>query len=549
MAALLPLLAACYDEQDGNDFDTVMDEVSIVIPETAYSGSLGSTIAIEPKIATGIAEEDLEYFWEVNGARFNSHGRKFFTSLVDDEAQGRTLNYVCHLDSNVVSLNTNYQCRLRIHQKSTGRNFYPESNFTITIQGITGLLVLYGDDTASDVGVLEADEFMPSSSSLPESPKATMGMFSMNTGRQLTGKGKAVVQICNDYLSGDDQKNNCRINVMTDKEAVWLNRNDLSLWGTWDDAFYLQGDKKLNANDPKGYIVEDMNAYAFDGSNLFINKPIYTFQYLFPTFTPETATGGGDKFILQPFVNHFNSDGGIQLLLYADAVNGDRSRKGFVGTTSYVDHMVRDARLIDTGNDNALFNPGDMKADLVQWNDDSRKHVIAVMRGTAEHPQYAGQYFFVDINPLAPAAGESAYQGVPQVIAPMSGMPGIDNAIAFTFASTQNEYYYATSTDVYHYGLDGQALAPAQKLCMADGSAITFDGEVTMMKLLDSPAVTTHNTDEVLLVATWNGASSTLYALHLDSMTGNVTTVSKYNKDNVTDWQFGKIRDVNIKSL
>ncbi|MGM9700235.1 MAG: PKD-like family lipoprotein [Prevotella sp.] len=553
LAAVLPLLAACYDDQDGNDFDTSMAEVSIVFPNDAYSGALGSTITVDPIITTEIPETDLEYIWEVNGARLretsNGTKRNYFVPLLNDEDQGKTLHYVCHLDSNIVALNTTYTCRLRVHQKSTGRDFYADSNFTIIIQGLTGLLVLYGDDNTSDVGILEANEFMPASSSLPESPKATMGMYSMNTGTKLQGKGKSIIQPCTQYMWGDDAKNRCRINVMTEKEAVWLDRNDLSLWGPWNDAFYLQGERQVNANKPKRYLVEHDLAYAFDGDDLFINQPWSQFQFLFPTFTPQTVTGAGDKFTFQPCTKFFSTSGGLQIMYYADAVNGDTSRKGFVGSSSNVANTVKDARLLDTKTDNALFNPGDMKADLVHWGVDSRGHVLSILKGTAAHPQYAGKFFFVDLYPKAPAAGETTYQDIPQVMASMDALTDVDNAIAFEFASTQNELYYATANAVYRYGLDGTALTAAQKLCMTDGSVINFSGEVTMMKLLASPGVSTHNTDEVLLVATWNGSASTLYALHLDSMTGNVTAVSEYGKGTVAGWEFGKIYDVNIKSL
>ncbi|MGM9727204.1 MAG: PKD-like family lipoprotein [Prevotella sp.] len=552
-AALLPLFAACYDDKGGNDYDTAMAEVSIIIPDDAYSGALGSKISVEPVINTTIPEADLEYCWEVKGARqretHSGVNRSYFVPLVNDEEQGKTLNYVCHLDSNIVALNTSYSCRLRVHQKSTGRDFYGDTNFTITIEGITGLMVLYGDDSSSDVGILEANEFMPSASSLPESPRVTMGMYSMNMGEKIQGKGKSIIQPCDEYMWGDDAKNGCRVNVITDKGGVWLDRNDLSRWGEWDDAFYIQGEKKVNANKPVRYLLEYGMAYAFDGEDLFINQPWQQFMFLFPTFTPQSKSGSGDSFKLQPFVKFFNTSGGLQIMYYADAVNGDASRKGFVGSTQYVTNTVSDARLLDTKNDNALFNPGDMKADLVHWWADSRKHVICVMKGTAAHPQFAGKYFFVDLHPTAPAAGETTYQDIPQVIASMDNQQDVDNAIAFAFASTQNEFYYATSTDVYHYGLDGSSLVPSRKLTMTDGSAISFGGEVTMLKLLNSPGVTTRNTEEILLVATWDGSSSTLYALHLDSMTGNVSSLSKYGKDNVAGWEFGKIRDVNIKSL
>ena len=84
---------------------------------------------------------------------------------------------------------------------------------------------------------------------------------------------------------------------------------------------------------------------------------------------------------------------------------------------------------------------------------------------------------------------------------------------------------------------------------MTDGSVISFSGEVTMMKLLNSPNITTHNTTPILLVATFDGAEAALYALHMDETTGKVLKKVRYGKDNVGGWNFGRISDVNIKGL
>ena len=35
----LPFLASCYDDEGGNDFDSPMQDVTMVIPGTAYSGT------------------------------------------------------------------------------------------------------------------------------------------------------------------------------------------------------------------------------------------------------------------------------------------------------------------------------------------------------------------------------------------------------------------------------------------------------------------------------------------------------------------------------
>ncbi|MGI6233615.1 MAG: PKD-like family lipoprotein, partial [Prevotella sp.] len=502
--SLLVLLTGCYDDTGGNDYDSALPDVSITIPETAYSGSLGDTITIDPIITTDIDETDLEYHWEVNGARYNSYDRKFFASLVDSDKQAKQLNYVCHLDSNITTLSTSYSCRLRVHQISTGRDFYPDATFSITIEGITGLLVLYGDDTNSDVGMLLADEFMPESSSLPDEPKATLSLYSSASGQQLSGKGKSILQVVPSWIY-NNAKDNCRIFVMTDDEAVWLNRSDLSQWGTWDDAFYLQGERKQNDNDPQGLFVAGQYTYAFDGGKMFGTQSTQVFQFLLPVFSPTTQGADGNTFVLQPHVLDFNSGSGIQVLYYADAVNGDSSIKGFIGSSSYLDNTASDAALIDTGSDQVAFNPGDLNADLVKMAADFRGHVLAVLKGTDTNTTYPGQYFFVDMYPTASAGGVSSYQNIPQFISSLASQPSISDVQFFEFGSTINMCYYATSTAVYRYGIDNNALSTASPLIMTDGSSISLNGTITMMKMLVSPNVTTHFDDEIMLVATWDG--------------------------------------------
>lgn len=547
MAIVAVAAISCYDEQEGNDFDTRLPDVEIVIPNTTYSGSLGQVITIEPQVKTEIPENDLDYFWEVSGNRSNDFGREFYTPLVSDDEQGKTLTYTCKLDSNITSLNKSYKCRLRAHQKSTGRDFYSADNFTITIQGITGLMVLYSEGAGSDVGVLMADEFMPKASSLPEKPSVTNALYSSVNGSKLEGEGVSIYQGVPSYISTAYQ-DRCRILVHTDKTWTWLNRNDLSVYGDWNAIFYLQGDRKVNAGNPKGFCMVNSWAYAFDGDDVFIYQPSSQAQCLFPTFTPELVCTG-HTFTFAPTACYVTSSG-IQQLLYANSVDGDMMRKGFVGISNGgLQNIDMYTKLLDTGMDAVAFNPGDMKADLVKAKTDQRTHVVAVMKGDAGHESFAGKHFFVDLYTKAAVAGNSGMQDFPQLILGMDGLAEVSSAFAFDFGSTQNMYYYATRSAVYHYGLDGTMLAPSQKLCMADGSSISFNGEITMMKMFDTGSVKRHDTDEILLVATWDGSKSTLYALHLDTMTGNVAKLSRYDSSTVEGWAFGKINDVYIKGL
>ena len=548
IAALL--FTACYDDKGGNDFDTPMADVEIILPSDTYSGSIGQSITITPEIATDIPDKDLTYHWEVKGARSNEYGRSFFAPLVNEDKQQRTLDYTCHLDSNIVALNKTYTCRLRVHQVSTGRDFYSAAPFTITIEGITGLMVLHGDESSSDVGMLMADEFMPKTSALPEEASAIGNIYSVGAGQKLQGVGKQIVQLSDPYINSysDDKKDLCHVFVKTANEAKYLSRNDLSLVGDWNSRFYLQGDRAVNSGKADGLFVNDSWVCAFDGTDVFINKLTQTKQYLFATYSATTACADGNCYTFVPALLHTGTNG-IQWLMYSATVNGKR-QKGFVAVLDgEISTLLRNTALVDTRDDAVSFNPGNMQADLLTMAQRADKHVIAVMQGDADNPAFSGKKFLAELYLENFGGGNSGYASVPQARYDMSGLTDIDQAFAFAFGSTSNMSYYATPLGVYRYGIDGTSLTAAQKLCDTSGQAIDITGEVTMMKRLDSPDVTTHFSDEILLVATWNGTVSSIYALYLDTMTGNVSKAVKYGADNVAGWNFGKIYDVNIKAL
>lgn len=552
MLSALALLASCYDDRGGNDYDTELPDVEMIIPEDAYSAALGEQITITPEVNTTIDENDLEFKWEVLGTSlYNDQGRNYFTPLVNDDEQGKVLTYTCHLDSAIAALNNSYTCRLHARQKSTGRDFYSTNQFTITIAGLTGLLVLHGDDSKCDVGVLAAEEFMPASNSIPETASASSNLYSQNNdGATISGKGKSIVHAVVSYYSYySGYADRFRIFVQTDKDAAWLNNTNLGYYGDWNSMFYLQGEKAVNDNDPQGLQLYGNYWVAFDGDDMFLCAPTQTYPFLFAEYTPDTECGDGNKLTFAPALLDVASSG-VQAVGYATSINGDTSRKGFVGLNQvYAGNMTQYTQMIDTKSDDVKFNPADMKADLVKMAADSRAHVMAVLKGDATNATYAGKYFAVDIYPNASAAGESGNQDKPQYIYDLSSQTDISNALAFEFGSTKNMCYYATPNGVYQYGVDGETLYPAESLGMADGGTLTISGEVTMMKFLDSPNISAHNSEPILLVATYSGGSPALYALHMDETTGKVLTAIKYDSSNVSGWNFGKIYDVNIKAI
>ena len=124
-----------------------------------------------------------------------------------------------------------------------------------------------------------------------------------------------------------------------------------------------------------------------------------------------------------------------------------------------------------------------------------------------------------------------------------------------TGCTTNNLCYYATPDGVYNYGVDGSTLYTAHKIQTIEGKEYSFKGIITMMKLLASDEkhnplnITLKNDDPVLMVATWDGSESHIYALHISDATGQVKEASVYDKSTVSGWNFGKIYDANIKVL
>lgn len=553
----LPFLASCYDDKGGNDFDSPMQDVTMVIPGTAYSGPLGSTITITPKVETDIPESDLQFIWEANGDLFNEVGRETYSPLLPEEQWQKVLTYTCQLDDNIADLNVSYEVRLHARQISTGRDFYSANTVTLTIEGISGLLVLHGDDNTSDVGVLSAEEFMPSTSSIPETPIVQSTLYSdANDGVTIAGRGEAIVQTTSAYMS-PQYRDRARIYVKTDEEVVFLNYETLAYDGDWNSLFYLGGrPEQVNDGNPQGYVINGQNLAAFDGDDVFIAQPFgSSWPYLFASYTPESACADGHAFTFLPFFTEVHYSG-IQNMMYANSVDGDNTRKGFVGVSTSSDMSTGgypgSSRLLDTKGDIVPFNPGDMKADLVQMKMDGRSHMLAVLKGDATHPDYPGQYFAVDLMPnpdTGSDTGESGYKSVPQYVYNISTFPGIADAIAFDFGTASNMSYYATPNAIYQYGFDGSTVYQPNVLNMSDGSALAITGEITMMKFLESPNVTTHNTEPILVVATWDGTNSAIYALHISTGDGKVLRAAKYDAETVDGWAFGRIADVNIKSV
>jgi len=538
-------LVGCFDDKGGNDFESEMPDVKMVLPKSTYSVMKGMTLNIQPIVESDIAESDLKFTWQICGDGYNKNGRKFYRDLVE----GKDLNWVGEFNEAITELNAAYEIRLKAEQISTGRNFY--SNFAkFSLSGMNGLLLLYGSDQYSEMALLKATEFTPKNSELPEEASVVTDLYEAKTGKKLTGKGFQIGQVIIKYIEyySADKKAYCRVYLLTDKEGAWLDKDELTYYGGWSSYFRNPEDVTV----PKGIQYLGQCQVAFDGDKVFFA----TFDSSFPwgdvEFTPELESVG-NKYTFAPKIAP-SSSYPIYGTAYATSVNGDKSHKGFVGLCqSYYQSNgnFRDySYLLDTKEDDVPFNPSDMKADLVEMAYHEDDHVLAVMKGDASHPSYAGQYFLAEIFPNEESKGESGYAGIPKYLYDISSCEEISNSTIFALGNNTSQCYYATKNTIYQFVADEGTVRGNRKLTNNKGAELEIHGEITCMKFLDESLATTHNTDPILVVCTLDSGKASLYALHINSMTGAVKSYEIYDNSTIEDWNITvPIRDFGMKVL
>lgn len=548
-------MTSCLDDKGGLDQNSELPEVKMFIPSEVYSASLGTEINITPEVTTDIPESDLEFIWEVLGEGKNDQGNKVYQPLVPMEEQGKVLKYTGHLDENIAALNTAYTCRLHARQTSTGRDFYSSNTFTITLAGVTGLMVLHGDDSTSDVGVLDINEYMPPSIAFPEKAIAYPHIYSEGSGgERIQGKGKYIHQSYTYYHSVyaayypqyAPQMN--IISAITDKDAAWLDPDALNKKGDWNYYFYMKGEEAINQNKPKRVYTYQVYHFALDGDDVFTCTSIGAFPFLFKEMEGGVANKDGNSVVLNGDLLEIGS-GYFPMLFYTEKVNGVE-QKGFWGVRSPSPGYWKNyGMLIDTKSDPVLFNPGNMKADLYKMALGASNHVYAALKGDADHPQFAGKFFGVQMQ-----IGTGAYSTYVKNLYDFSSLTDINNAKSFEFGPTANMAYYRTNNAVYRYHIENGEVSGCEKLAMLDGSSLDITGEITMMKLMPDAGATgnqpTHfPSNRTMAIATVDGGKSALWVITLDLMTGRANTAVKYDASNVEGWDFEKIYDIFIKEM
>lgn len=508
----------CYDDKGNYDYRD-LDELQVAIKEEGtHSIMYGEILKLTSDIKTSIPDADLQCDWEVqmDTAWYNP-----FVSV----AQGRELNY--KWENEVLNKEKTWRMRLNVTQLSNKRHFY--SNVVDVEVRLTpsalGLMVLHGDGTSSDIGVIEAPEFQLQQPAAGFQSRTTPDYYSSKNGNEkIAGTGTGLWQIYPNTW-GSPRPENVVIVALTEQASVVAESKTLEKRGDWNDMF-VGG---LNAGQPRGITIHRSDVYIFDGEDIFYRQGS-KYRVAVPKYEYEEGNVNyGFKFYPQLF----GTSGVGQAVLF------DEEKKGFVAcaqTFSFSEFALID---VNEPGISIPFNPGKMGADLLHWDTGGKYGLLAVMQ-----EENNGPVFIAEMNSAAAKSSDfPKYKYDLSHIAEVAG----GEAVAWAFGENQiNMGYYATARGVYHFALDeGNRINPTP-LTMEDNSEVTFEGEITFIKILKPQAIggkSYYKNNVLMVVGTYGGTSGSgkLYSLELDPNSGKVKSLlGKYEG-------FDRIHKVEIK--
>ena len=518
---ILALFAiACYDDKGNYDYKS-LDEVTIELPQTSYQLYFNQTLEITPAVTTDIPEEDLAYYWEFYGK--NPETQPWWDEYVPIDT-AKVLRYVCKKDSVLLTGEGTYDLRLNVTQLSTNRHFYSETvKVTFFEEGIPvylGAMVLHGNGQNSDIGLVIDQQFQMKEDT--EYEQAVLPhYYSELNGESIPGAGGWLLEIYSSSMNMIARESIETIAV-TDGGSALMDRTMVKT-GEWNDHFY----GGLNDNDPQNFVWNGTDMYAFDGEQVFY-KQATKYTFTIPQAFVDQATGEETDWTFAP-VFCFTDNG---ILGY------EKNKRGFLSFSNVLGD-VSGSFIQASGK---VFNPADMNADLEYMAiGGANGHVLAVLRGLS------GDYFMVELDRSSSVTAENT----PLYRYDLSAISG--QVIDWTFGEGfRNMCYYATTSGVYRFSVDGGTAISPEALSDMSHRPINFDGEITMAKILNpefgaSSSTSNYyyyNSNVLMVVGTYGGSagSGKLYSMEIDQNSGLVRegTLKVYEG-------FDEIYDVNIK--
>ena len=503
------LFTSCYEDKGNYNYDT-MAQVTLDVA-SGKSIQMGGTLRLEANVQTDVPDEDLRYEWQL----YRSSG---FTTI----AEGKSVDYM--FAGNYFPTPGNYELRLKALQQSTELEFY-SNVFLVRLTGVTGLLVLHGNDRESDIGLLVANDFLASENSV-ETQNVPDWYSMTNNGQKIPGQGKQVIHLLCDELPSNNPKR-AYVAALTTQGGILADYSGLTYVGEYTDLFY----GGIENPAPQRFTVHDDQEVLVDNGRLYVcNNVAMNKFYLNP------MQGLYDDSSFSPYVVPFQNYSYVQEKVIAY----DNTHECF----TYWDTDWTKEFPLSISTPGKAFDMGNMNAQLVYMDQGGRlSHWMAVMK------EAEGNYFLAEMDFTAAVVTD-----IPVARYELSSQTDFANAHFHAFGDNQiNMCYYATPSAVYRYSAGNGTCSAAERLTTTDGTELDFPGEITLMKILKPYRLTADyntgvsdfsywNYNKIMLVATWDGSAGTLYALHLEETTGLVSQTDVYRG-------FGKIYDANIKGL
>lgn len=504
------MLVACYEDK-GNYTYAPLAQVNIEV-ESSMDIQMGSIATLKADVETELDETDLRYEWQL----YRTSVQNFVTI-----AEGKDVEY--EFTSAYFPAPGTYELRFKVTQISTGLEYYSDI-FHVRMTGVTGLLVLHGNDSESDIGLLVASDFLAKEGVTEE--QNTPDWYSKGNGMKIPGRGVQVIHLLSDDLPAN-YPDRAYVAALTTQTGVLTNYSGLTYVGDYTELFY----GGLEDSQPQRFAVYDAREILIDNGRVYVCNNVYSTR-----FYVNPMPGLEEDANLSPYVVPFQNYSWVQdaVIVY------DNTHECFV----YWDTDWVSTYPVKISTPGKAFDMSAMGAKLVYMDQGGRlNHWMAVM----QEPD--GDRFLAEID----------FETATVVDAPVArydaGMlTDFNTASFYAFGDNQiNMCYYATSSAVYRYSAGNGELSSAEKLKMTDGSDVSFAGEITMMKILKpyrlradfSTGVSDfsyYNYNKIMLVGTSDGGKGTLYAIHLEESTGLATSVETYEG-------FDTIYDANIKGI
>ena len=508
------LLCSCYDDKGNYDYRT-LGEVEISIPQEVYSVGFGEPLRIPATVETDIPEEDLRYMWEVSGDTIDTYWEQFIAIY-----EGKDLDYVCNLGDVLFPRENTYDFRLNVTQISTDRHFYSDvvEVTLIAEPSICGAMVLHGDGTSCDIGLIEADEFQLTAPASPLTPRVFPHYYSeSNSGAKLDGVGQRVMQF---YTGNNSYPDYIVVVAWTDQNSTVTESKNMRKTGEWNDLFA----GGLNQGIPQFEVVNSSDIFVIDGGDIFAK------QYLHSSFTTPCFVARDYEYDFFPAA--WIPSGGTGILF-------DQASQGFIKAYNFMGMKgMGSIYPMTMETSGSAFNLADMDAEMIymDWGGSAANRHVAVMRDNS------GEYFFAEMD-----FTDWSNENIPKYKYDLSSMSDAQSGRVTHWAfgtNYMNMGYYATSTGVYNFTFDAGSISNLNPLRLMTGEEIQFEGEITHMEILKSLTRDIYHKYNVeMVVGTYGGSSGSgkLYSIELDPNSGRAVSVKEYEG-------FDRIYDLDIKA-